>query len=113
MKCQKNNERRSNMEEITKETILIKLNKRIKELRRITNIKPTLIFVSQEEKDILGDINTIDGVELMVQNQKGRIKTDCFAYDPRPADKSRRCKALTDLYCEKENCRFYKNRRYK
>lgn len=30
------------------------------------------------------------------------VKTDCFAY------KNNNCTALTDLYCAKEKCNFYK-----
>ena len=37
-----------------------------------------------------------------------KIKADCFAYDP--TLKNRPCKALTDLYCAKENCKFYKSK---
>ena len=33
------------------------------------------------------------------------IKEDCFAYDKEHHD----CTALTDLYCKKEKCKFYKN----
>ena len=34
------------------------------------------------------------------------VKEDCFAYD----SKYKQCDALNDLYCKKENCRFYKSK---
>ena len=34
------------------------------------------------------------------------IKEDCFACDK----EHHKCNALNDLYCEKEKCRFYKNK---
>ena len=36
----------------------------------------------------------------------GEPKKDCFAYDDKKAVPS--CRALTDLYCRKDECRFYK-----
>lgn len=33
------------------------------------------------------------------------IKTDCFAYR-----EGRKCNALSKLYCEFENCKFYKTK---
>nr|DAG51221.1 MAG TPA: hypothetical protein [Caudoviricetes sp.] len=34
------------------------------------------------------------------------VKPDCFAYN----SKSNSCKCLTDLYCKKELCSFYKSK---
>lgn len=34
------------------------------------------------------------------------LKTDCFAY----SKKNNECRALKELYCEKENCPFYKTK---
>ena len=34
------------------------------------------------------------------------VKTDCFAYN----SKSNNCKCLTDLYCKRELCSFYKSK---
>lgn len=36
------------------------------------------------------------------------VKKDCFAYDETKVSDKDRCKALNELYCRKENCRFYK-----
>lgn len=36
----------------------------------------------------------------------GEPKKDCFAYNDKTAVPT--CKALTDLYCRKEECKFYK-----
>ena len=36
-----------------------------------------------------------------------KVKTDCFAYD----DYVCKCRALKELYCKKEECKFYKPRR--
>ena len=33
-----------------------------------------------------------------------QVKKNCFAYDP----VRRKCRALNDLYCSYENCKFYK-----
>lgn len=35
------------------------------------------------------------------------IKEDCFAYKKDKAE----CNCLKELYCEKENCKFYKTRK--
>ena len=34
------------------------------------------------------------------------VKTDCFAYD----EEHKTCDALKELYCKKEQCKFYKSR---
>ena len=34
------------------------------------------------------------------------VKLDCFAYDKDKVE----CKCLNELYCEKEKCRFYKDK---
>ena len=34
------------------------------------------------------------------------IKTDCFAFDKEKQE----CKCLKELYCDKENCKFYKSK---
>ena len=36
------------------------------------------------------------------------IKTDCFAYDETLSH--RHCTALEELYCQKEQCNFYKTK---
>lgn len=37
------------------------------------------------------------------------IKTDCFAYRlPSSHIAKEHCEALTELFCKKETCRFYK-----
>lgn len=33
------------------------------------------------------------------------IREDCFAYN----EKTKECDALKELYCAKENCKFYKS----
>lgn len=39
------------------------------------------------------------------------VRKDCFGYDARcGARKKDRCTALNNLYCETENCKFYKTR---
>ena len=40
----------------------------------------------------------------MKTNSEFEIKTDCFAF------KGGQCMALTDLYCTKEKCSFYKSK---
>ena len=35
------------------------------------------------------------------------VKEDCFAYD----QEHKECTALNDLYCKKEKCKFYKNKK--
>lgn len=37
--------------------------------------------------------------------ETGTTKRDCFAYD------ERKCKALKERYCDRENCKFYKTRK--
>ena len=37
------------------------------------------------------------------------IKTDCFAYK----EKLKKCVALDDLYCKREECKFYKSKSQK
>lgn len=34
------------------------------------------------------------------------VKTDCFAY----IVGQKKCNCLNDLYCQKENCHFYKDK---
>lgn len=34
------------------------------------------------------------------------IQTDCFAFDVKKLE----CNCLNDLYCKKENCKFYKSK---
>lgn len=36
------------------------------------------------------------------------IKKDCFAYKETPNRKIGSCNALTELFCKKEICNFYK-----
>lgn len=39
------------------------------------------------------------------------VRKDCFGYDARcEVRKKARCTALNNLYCENENCKFYKTR---
>lgn len=39
------------------------------------------------------------------------VRKDCFGYDARcGVRKKARCTALNNLYCESENCKFYKTR---
>lgn len=35
------------------------------------------------------------------------VKTDCFGFDKAKQN----CKALKELYCKNENCRFYKTKK--
>lgn len=35
------------------------------------------------------------------------VKKDCFAYD----SEKKNCKALNALYCSRENCKFFKQRK--
>lgn len=37
---------------------------------------------------------------------ENKPKTDCFAYNDKTSVPN--CKALNDLYCRNEKCRFYK-----
>lgn len=41
----------------------------------------------------------------------GTVKTDCFAYYEATVGNStrRKCLALNELYCRKEECKFYKS----
>lgn len=41
-----------------------------------------------------------------MSNKNFEIKTDCFAFR-----NNHTCNALNDLYCAKENCKFYKTRK--
>lgn len=43
----------------------------------------------------------------MEKNNKIGIKKDCFAYK-KANDGGQSCKALRELYCRYEKCRFYK-----
>ena len=85
-----------------------KLKKRIKETERITGNKPGAIFITQEEQIEMKGIKNIDGVELILHQIKMTTpaQTDCFAYN------NGKCRALTDLFCKNEICKFYKKRRY-
>ena len=40
------------------------------------------------------------------------VKTDCILYDNMD-DKKEYCKGLTELFCKKEICKFYKPRKNK
>ena len=39
------------------------------------------------------------------------IKEDCFAYNPAKTLEKDRCNALINLFCKKEECRFYKKKK--
>ena len=43
------------------------------------------------------------------KGNKIEVKKDCFAYrNSNPSRSEGDCRALNDLYCKKEVCRFYK-----
>lgn len=45
------------------------------------------------------------------QSQEKGPKKDCFAYRPSSlGSKTADCRALNELYCLKEECRFYKRK---
>ena len=47
-----------------------------------------------------------EGKEKIMDNKKYEAKKDCFAYTTNKGTPM--CKALKELYCKKENCKFYK-----
>lgn len=44
-----------------------------------------------------------------MNNNDYEIKTDCFAYLKNPKD-GKHCNALTELFCQKEKCKFYQSK---
>lgn len=83
-----------------------KIRKRIKTKEMIKNDIITQIQITKEEAKELGKKRKIDGIDLIVVDKLGEMtKKDCKFY------KNNECKALTKLYCENENCKFYKPRR--
>lgn len=81
-----------------------KLKKRIEEITKISGNKPGAIYISKQEQIEMKGISNIDGVELILHEIKltTTVKTDCFAYC------NGKCKALIDLFCKNEKCKFYK-----
>lgn len=52
------------------------------------------------------NINKAEWTLMRNEIKLGEPKKDCFAYNDKAAVPG--CNALTDLYCRKEECKFYK-----
>ena len=85
--------------------IINKIKKRIKTLEIIKEEAITEVQITRQEAEQLPDkIKSICGAKLIIVDNLGDIsKKDCFAYQ------DNKCYALNDLYCKRENCRFYRN----
>lgn len=84
---------------------LDKIKKRIQTIETLKNkhIKEVEI-TRQEAMELPNNIKDVDGVKLIVVAKLGdRAKKDCYAYQYST------CYGLKELYCKREECRFYKN----
>lgn len=82
-----------------------KIKKRIATLECAKNQKIKEVEITKEEAEQISEkVKGINGVRLIIVDELGdRSKKDCFAY------KDKKCCALNELYCKKEDCNFYRN----